>query len=37
MNNIEKQNKFIYSQLQREIQNAKNDIMNQIKESSNKG
>ena len=37
MNNIEKQNKFIYTELQLEIQNAKNDIINQIKESSNKG
>jgi|tagenome__1003787_1003787.scaffolds.fasta_scaffold20979077_7 type II secretory pathway pseudopilin PulG len=37
MNNIEKQNKFIYQQLQLELQNAKNDIISQIKESSNKG
>jgi type II secretory pathway pseudopilin PulG len=36
MNNIEKQNKFIYAQLQLEIQNAKNDCINQIKESSKK-
>jgi type II secretory pathway pseudopilin PulG len=36
MNNIEKQNKFIYQQLQQEIQNARNDVINQIKESTKK-
>jgi hypothetical protein len=40
MNNIEKQNKFIFEQLQNEIRGIKTDIMNQVKESSkntNKG
>jgi uncharacterized membrane-anchored protein YhcB (DUF1043 family) len=37
MNNIEKQNKFDYQQLQLEIQNARNDIINQIKESNKRG
>jgi type II secretory pathway pseudopilin PulG len=34
MNNIEKQNKFIYDQLKTEIQNSKTEIISQIKESS---
>jgi adenine-specific DNA methylase len=34
MNNIEVQNKFIYEQLQREIQTAKNEIISQTKESA---
>ncbi len=34
MANIEMQNKFIYTQLQDEIQNAKMDIISQIKESA---
>lgn len=33
MNNIETQNKFIYEQLQREIRDAKQEIISQIKES----
>jgi LPS O-antigen subunit length determinant protein (WzzB/FepE family) len=37
MNNIEKQNKFTYEQLQLEIRSAKNDVINQIKESSKDG
>ena len=36
MNNIEKQNKFDYQEITKEIQNAKSDIINQIKESSKK-
>jgi len=34
MNNIEKQNKFDFEQLQTEIRTAKLDILNQIKESA---
>ena len=34
MNNIEVQNKFIYEQLQQEIQNSKTEIISQIKEST---
>ena len=34
MNNIETQNKFIYDQLQQEIQNAKTEIISQTKESA---
>lgn len=34
MNNIEVQNKFIYTQLKEEIQLAKIDIINEIKEST---
>jgi hypothetical protein len=37
MNNIEKQNKFDYEELKKEIQNLKIDVINQIKESSKKG
>ena len=33
MNNIEIQNKFIYTQLQAEIHRAKQDILSEIKES----
>jgi adenine-specific DNA methylase len=33
MNNIETQNKFIYTQLKDEIINAKRDLISQIKES----
>lgn len=36
MNNLEVQNKFIFTQLQTEIQNAKSDLMNQIKETAEK-
>jgi adenine-specific DNA methylase len=34
MNNIEAQNKFIYEQIQREIQAAKTEIISQTKESA---
>lgn len=34
MNNIEVQNKFIYEQLQQEIQQSKTEIISQIKESA---
>jgi uncharacterized membrane-anchored protein YhcB (DUF1043 family) len=34
LNNIEKQNKFDFEQLQTEIRTAKTDIINQIKESA---
>ena len=37
MNNIEKQNKFDYQEITKEIHNAKIDVINQIKESSKKG
>lgn len=37
MNNIEKQNKFEYEQLQLQITNSKQEIISQIKESSKKG
>lgn len=37
MNNIEKQNKFDYEQFQKSIQNAKTEIISQIKESAKKG
>ncbi len=33
MNNIETQNKFIYTELKGEIQNVKTDLLSQIKES----
>ena len=36
MNNIEKQNKFDYEQFQKAIQNAKTEIISQIKESAEK-
>lgn len=36
MNSIEAQNKFIFTQLQQQIENSKVDIMNQIKESGNR-
>jgi hypothetical protein len=36
MSNIEVQNKFIYDQLKTEIENAKTEIISQIKESSKK-
>ena len=36
MNNIEIQNKFIYEQLQKEILNAKHEIISQTKESASK-
>ena len=34
MNNIETQNKFIYEQLQKEIYQAKTELISQIKEST---
>jgi|tagenome__1003787_1003787.scaffolds.fasta_scaffold20888704_3 transcriptional antiterminator len=34
LNNIEKQNKFDFEQLQAEIRTSKQDILNQIKESA---
>jgi hypothetical protein len=37
LNNIEKQNKFDFEQLQSEIRMSKTDIINQIKESSKAG
>lgn len=37
MNNIEKQNKFEYEQLQIQLENTKHEIISQIKESANKG
>jgi hypothetical protein len=37
MNNIEKQNKFDYQEITKEIHNVKIDVINQIKESSKKG
>lgn len=37
MNNIEKQNKFDYEQFMQSIQNAKTEIISQIKESNKKG
>jgi hypothetical protein len=37
MTNIEIQNKFIYEQLQKEIRDAKHDLISQIKESSKGG
>lgn len=36
MKKIESQNKFDYQQLQKEIRDAKNDLISQIKESSKK-
>ena len=36
MNNIEKQNKFDYQEITKEIRNSKIDVINQIKESSKK-
>lgn len=36
MNNIEKQNKFDYEQITLAIQNARDDIISQIKETKNK-
>jgi len=36
MNNIEKQNKFIYEQLQQEIRATKTDLLNQLKEQKEK-
>jgi hypothetical protein len=36
VNNVEKQNKYIYEQLETQINNAKIDIISQIKESSEK-
>ena len=33
LNNIEKQNKFDFEQLQTEVRNSRNDIISQIKES----
>jgi preprotein translocase subunit YajC len=36
MSNIEVQNKFIYDQLKTEIENAKTEIISQVKESSKK-
>ena len=36
MNNIEKQNKFIYEQLQKEVRDTKQDLISQIKESNKK-
>ncbi len=36
MNSIESQNKFIFIQLQQQIENSKVDIMNQIKESGSR-
>ena len=36
MNNIEKQNKFDYEQFQKAMQNAKTEIISQIKESAEK-
>ena len=36
MNNIETQNKFIYSQLQQQIEKAKTEIISQVKESNKK-
>lgn len=35
MNNIETQNKFIYEQLQKEIRECKQELISQIKESTN--
>lgn len=37
MNNMEKQNKFEYEHLQFQIENAKHEIISQIKESAKKG
>lgn len=37
LNNIEKQNKFDYQEINQAIYNAKSEIINQIKESSKKG
>jgi adenine-specific DNA methylase len=37
MNNIETQNKFIYEQLQKEILQAKTEVISQVKESASKG
>ena len=37
MDNIEKQNKLIYEQLQLEIRQAKTELISQIKESTSKG
>lgn len=37
MNNIEKQNKFDYQEIQQSIHEAKKEIISQIKESSRKG
>jgi uncharacterized membrane-anchored protein YhcB (DUF1043 family) len=37
MNNIEKQNKFQFEQMQLEIMNAKSELISQIKESSKEG
>jgi uncharacterized membrane-anchored protein YhcB (DUF1043 family) len=34
MDNIEKQNKFIFEQLEQEIRETKSDIINQIKENN---
>ena len=37
MNNIETQNKFIYEQLQKQIEKAKTELISQVKESAQKG
>lgn len=37
MNNIETQNKFIYNQLQTQIEKAKSEVISQVKESADKG
>jgi hypothetical protein len=37
MNNIETQNKFIFTELKGEILNVKTDLISQIKESTSKG
>jgi adenine-specific DNA methylase len=37
MNNIEKQNKFVYQQMMQQTHDAKIEIISQIKESSKKG
>ena len=37
MSTIENQNKLIYQELKREIHNSRDDIINQIKESSKGG
>ena len=36
LNNIEKQNKFNFEQLQTEIRNCRNDILSQLKENNAK-
>jgi hypothetical protein len=37
MNTIENQNKLIFQELKQEIKSSRDDILNQIKESANKG